>query len=233
MSRPIAVRDAATTVLLRDEDSGARDGLEVLLLRRHANHVFGANAYVFPGGAIDAADRDPALAARCIGPAGQPASPARRDDELAAPMAAIRECFEEAGLLVGCAIGRDDPARCDALRVALNQQTQSWTRVAEALDLTFALDDLVYFAHWTTPVGPPKRYATHFFAALAPAGDALCDGCETTHAWWVTPATALDAYARGAIELMPPTSATLASLRDYASAAAALSGLAAGTVRYA
>lgn len=232
MSRPIVVRDAATTVLLRDEHSGAANGLEVLLLRRHANHVFGANAYVFPGGAIDAADRDPALVARCAGQTGALARTAVME-KLAAPMAAIRECFEEAGLLVGCAVGHDDPAQCDALRVALNEQTQTWPCVAEALDLTFTLEELVYFAHWTTPIGPPKRYATRFFAAAAPAGDALCDGCETTHAWWVTPTTALNAWSRGDIELMEPTSATLASLRGYASTAAALDALAAGTVRYA
>jgi len=229
MSGPIAVRDAATTVLLRDKDSGAERGLETLLLRRHANHVFGANAYVFPGGAIDAADRDPMLAARSQGGVANSASLGHH--ELAAPMAAIRECFEEAGLLVGCAATDCEPQQYEALRAALNEQTQSWPLVAEALDLRFSLDALIYFAHWTTPLGPPKRYATRFFAAAAPPGDALCDGYETTHTWWARPGAALDAYARGDIELMEPTSATLASLCDYTSVADALAGLAATAVR--
>lgn len=225
MSPAIAVRDAATTVLLRDTDGGATHGLETLLLRRHGNHVFGANAYVFPGGAIDAADDDPALAARCQGRVVQ-ARAGLGTHELAASMAAIRECFEEAGLLVGCAAQRADTASLEAMRTALNAQTQTWAQVAEALDLCFSLDALLYFAQWTTPVGPPKRYATRFFAAAAPPGEATCDGYETTHVWWAPPADALAARQRGEIELMPPTSSTLAWLCDYSTVDTALEGLA-------
>ncbi|MES1928599.1 NUDIX hydrolase [Salinisphaera dokdonensis CL-ES53] len=223
MSREVVVREAATTVLLRDAAQRGPDQLEVLLLRRHASHVFGANAYVFPGGAIDEADSDTALAARCISGTEQAAT-AGGSVGLAASMAAIRECFEEAGLLVGC-VARGDESQRDALRVALNDQTRAWADVAAVLDLRFTLDDLRYFAHWTTPAGPPKRYSTRFFAAAAPDGEALCDGHETTHVWWASPAEAVTAHDRGEITLMTPTRATLETLRNYDNVDDALAGL--------
>ena len=223
MSGAVAVRDAATTVLLRDADPGETGGLEVLLLRRHGSHVFGANAYVFPGGAIDAADSDPALAARCISGAEQ-ATTEGGEIGLAAAMAAIRECFEEAGLLVGC-MARGNEGQRDALRAALNDQSRVWRDVADVLDLRFTLDDLRYFAHWTTPAGAPKRYSTRFFAAAAPDGEARCDGHETTHVWWAPPAEAVAAHDRGEITLMTPTRATLETLRAYGNTADALAGL--------
>jgi 8-oxo-dGTP pyrophosphatase MutT (NUDIX family) len=227
MSHEVVVRDAATTVLLRDAPGREARGLETLLLRRHAGHVFGANAYVFPGGAIDADDSDPALAARCGSGVEQALAQARGrgdDKQLAAWMAAIRECFEEAGLLVGCAARAPDFPR-DELRQALNAQHRGWAEVAEVLDLEFALDELVYFAHWTTPPGPPKRYSTRFFAAAAPPGEALCDGHETTRVWWAPPEQALAAHDRGEIALMTPTRATLETLCDYDSVETALAGL--------
>lgn len=222
MSRLVTVRDAATTALLRD---GAASGLEVLLLRRHASHVFGANAYVFPGGALDAADEDADLRARCVGDADA-IDEAVGDNGFALAMAAIRECFEEAGLLVACASHAQVTAdRRDALRAALNAQATTWVDVVSEMDLRFDLAALAFFAHWTTPAGPPKRYSTRFFAAAAPEGEAYCDGLETTHVWWAPPAQAVAAHDRGDIELMTPTRATLESLARYPDADTALAAL--------
>lgn len=227
MSDGVTVRDAATAAVLRD----GTEGLEVLLLRRHGGHVFGANAYVFPGGAVDDSDADAVLAARvsagvdyaraCLGETGRP---------LAFWLAAIRECFEEAGLLVGCS---HLPAEIPAdERDALNAGDRSWADVAARLELRFALDDLVYFAQWTTPPGRPRRYATRFFAARAPEGQrAACDGHETVDHWWAGPAAALASHDRGEIEMMHPTRVTLERLCDYEDVESALAGLMAdGTV---
>ncbi|WP_353247443.1 NUDIX hydrolase [Salinisphaera sp. T31B1] len=220
----MTIREAATVALLRDRCAQ----LEVLLLRRHSAHVFAANAYVFPGGAVDRADGDAGLAARvaggleyaeaCLGDTGAPT---------AYWTAAIRECFEEAGMLIACEAGHVEADRHRRLRDALNNGDMPWAAVIDALDLTFHLERLVYFSHWTTPAGAPKRYSTRFFAAHAPVGQqALCDGSETIQAWWARPADALAACERGEIHLMTPTRATLRRLAGYADASAALDGLA-------
>lgn len=216
----VAVRDAATTALLRD---GAQ-GIETLLLRRHGGHVFGANAYVYPGGAVDPADGHASLRERCVAGLG-PVRSQLGDQGLAWWMAAIRECFEEAGLLIGARAGCSDPDVHEQVRQALNAQAMDWPTAAQRLDLRFTLDTLTLFAHWTTPVGPPKRYSTRFFVAAAPEGEACCDGRETTRLWWAPPRDALAAQTRGEIELMVPTRATLQTLCEFDSVDAAIAGL--------
>lgn len=209
----VEVRDAATLALLRDGDGG----LEVLLLRRDPGHVFGANAYVFPGGACDVADRD-ALTQVCSG--------AELSDVLYR-VAAIRECFEEAGLMVALTGDLpDDPARTD-LRDALNTAQLGWHELLARAGMQMRLDDLVAFACWTTPEGAPKRYATRFFAARAPAGQiAKADGTETVSARWVRPAEALVEADTGRRHLMRPTRASLEMLAEFEDTDTALARLA-------
>jgi len=231
MSAPVRIRQAATAALLRDGESG----LEVLLLRRHAGHVFGANAYVFPGGAVDAADSGAAFAARSASGLdyANACFESELDDDSAVQAnavaywtAAIRECFEEAGVLVACDCGHIESDRVLSARTALNAGTRHWADVISDLDLRFRLDDLVYFAHWTTPAGMPKRYSTRFFAARAPAEQSvLCDGMETTRAWWARPADAIAAHEAGEIHMMVPTRSTLERLRDHADTDTALADL--------
>lgn len=209
---PVAIRDAATVAVLRD---GPRGRLEVLLLRRHHGHVFGAGADVFPGGAVDAADA--ALARRYR--AG------RAFSDAAWRMAAIRECFEEAGLLL--APSSLAWLRLASLRAALNAGRLDWTEVIDAVGGHIDLAAPIAFARWTTPPGLPKRYATRFYALAAPSGQqATPDGRETVAAEWVAPATALAAADAGRRWLMAPTRATLARLAHYRDTAAALAGLA-------
>ncbi len=220
----VTVRRAATVALLRD----APDGLQVFLLRRHPNHVFGASAYVYPGGALDTADADLRLHARYGADCAAAARAALgADDALAYWVAGARECFEEAGVLVGCDIGRP-PSGADlaAARDDLNAGTLAWVDLAERLDLRFNTQQLQYFAHWTTPAGPPKRYSTRFFAARMPGSQkAIPDGLETTHGQWLRPQQALQRQRNGDIQLMHPTQATLELLAGFTDADTALSDL--------
>ncbi|MGN8159319.1 NUDIX hydrolase [Salinisphaera sp. RV14] len=210
----VAIRNAATVAVLRD---GRQGRLEVLLLRRHHGHVFGAGADVFPGGAVDAADT--ALAERCRAGCGLP--------DAAWRMAGLRECFEEAGLLFTATAL--DAARVAAERIALNAGRRAWADVVDALALDLDLTAPVAFAHWTTPPGPPKRYATRFYALAAPVDQpARADGGETVAADWVAPAVALADADAGRRWLMTPTRATLARLTHYRNTVAALAGLAQG-----
>lgn len=131
-------------------------------------------------------------------------------------------------MLVGCDIDASTPAaRISTQRDALNTGAGDWLRVAEQLDLRFQPERLAYFAYWLTPPGPPRRYATRFFAAAAPAGQiGAADGRETTQLDWLTPTQALAYQRAGEISLMPPTQITLQQLRGYDDAASALAGLA-------
>ncbi len=220
----VTVRRAATVALLRDTPSG----LQVFLLLRHPNHVFGASAYVYPGGAVDKADAAPRLTARYSENCAAMATAALGvDDALSYWVAAARECFEEAGVLVGCDIGRPmSGPDLAAARDALNASTLSWTDLAEQMDLRFDTAAVTYFAHWTTPAGPPKRYSTRFFAAKMPGSQkAVPDGLETTHGQWLRPREALERQRAGEIQLMHPTQATLELLAGFADADAALADL--------
>lgn len=205
---PVTIREAATVAVLRD---AARGELEVLLLRRHHGHVFGAGADVFPGGAVDAAD-------------GELARNAGRADG-AWRVAALRECFEEAGLLF--TTRELEPERVAAERAALNAGRRDWAGVLEVLGIELDLRAPVAFARWTTPPGPPRRYATRFYALAAPgAQPARADGRETVAAEWIAPQAALAQAEAGARWLMTPTRATLEQLTHYRDTATALAGLA-------
>lgn len=204
---PAPIRDAATVAVLRDGPDG---GLEVLLLRRHSGHVFGAGADVFPGGAVDIDDveltRDAGLA------------------DAAWRMAALRECFEEAGLLFTAHAPTAE--QIVDRRRALNAGHCDWRDVIDALALELDLAAPVAFARWTTPPGPPKRYATRFYALAAPRGQhARADGRETVAAEWTAPAAALADADAGRRWLMTPTRATLVQLAHYRDTATALADL--------
>lgn len=218
--QPVAARPAATVVLLRD----AEGGLEVLLLRRHRRSGFAAGAWVFPGGVVDAGDRDGALLERLDGPS--PGEWARRlgivdaGEALGYVVASIREAFEETGILLARpdGVGRP-PAAAGSLEVArraLLNEVVGLRDVAVGNGLRLCGGELVYIAHWITPTPEPRRYDTRFFAAHAPPG-ARCTvhDAEMTDALWLKPAEAVRRFEAGEMKLLPPTVHTLRRLSRY------------------
>lgn len=230
---PVVPSPAATLVLLRDRPAG---GVEVLLLRRHRASRFAPGDFVFPGGKLEPGDGAPRAVACCAGPPGPEA--ARRlglaeaaGTALAYWIAAVRETFEEVGVLLardgGGAPARLDPARLATWRRACRTDHAAFWSMLAAERLTLATDRLVYFAHWITPEERPLRFDTRFFAAPAPAGqEAVADAHEITEVRWLAPRDALAAAARGELSLRTPTARNLELFDGAASAAAALARLA-------
>jgi 8-oxo-dGTP pyrophosphatase MutT (NUDIX family) len=229
---PVTAVPAATVVVLRDRPAGA---FEILLIRRHSASKFAAGDFVFPGGRIEADDAPDSAAAWCR---GLDAARAARALGLEAPanaalghwVGAIRETFEEVGLLLAYAAdGR--PARLDderhaAYRRACQRDHRAFVDMIRAERLTLATDRLVYFAHWITPVVQPLRFDTRFFATDMPAvHEAVADEHEITEVQWLTPREALDANARGELSLRNPTIKNLELFDGAPSAAAALDRL--------
>lgn len=220
--KAVPVRNAATLVLLRD---GAA-GLETFMLERGAATAFVPGAHVFPGGALDPADADPAIYARCDGldDAGASERLEVPRDGLAYWVAAIRESFEEAGVLLatdeaGEAPDWHDPAlraRLAAARTALHAGETSLAEILTAEQLRLPVSRLRYYGHWVTPPGPPRRYSTRFFATRAPAGQDLThDGVETVAGGWFDPGHALRCYRRGELSMILPTEMQLQLLRRF------------------
>jgi 8-oxo-dGTP pyrophosphatase MutT (NUDIX family) len=216
MSQPVIPRPAATISIVRD----VADGFEVLMMQRTHSARFMPGAYVFPGGAIDREDRDPELYALCSGIDDAAASRVLgvERDGLAYWVGAIRECFEEAGLLLcydaaGDLVHFEHPeieARFVAHRAALNAGKMAFLDFCRAERLRLATDRLTYFSHWITPVAAPKRYDTRFFAAIVPQHQQpLHDAQELIDTVWVRPAEALERDRAGTLSLRTPTIATL------------------------
>jgi len=210
-------RKAATLVVVRD----ASPGIEVLLYRRAERGDHYSGAWVFPGGVVEASDRAARFA--CVGLDDAEAS--RRlgleRDGLDYWIAAIRECFEEAGVLFAYEadgsivdLDRDDAARLGPWRQALHRGDRGVDALCAAEDLRLATDRLVYLSHWLTPVARSKRFDARFFIAAMPAAQTpLHDGAEMVEQLWVRPA---DALARGeALKLLTPTQTTLKLLSQF------------------
>ncbi|GAC1594943.1 MAG: NUDIX hydrolase [Acidimicrobiales bacterium] len=225
---PVPVRDAATVMLVRDAPSGG--ALEVFMLRRNLNSDFVGGAYVFPGGGVDATDRSDDLEAICTG-----RDDAQASDILGIPhgglafwVAAVRECFEEAGVLLakdrsGAVISFAEPStatRFEEHRAAMNAGETSLIEVCRAEDLVLDVTAMHYFAHWITPIGPPRRYDTRFFVGAAPPEQVpLHDNREVIANLWITPGDALARYAKGEFELIMPTIKNLQALDRFSSSA--------------
>lgn len=235
MIRPVAPRRAATVMLLRDAPE-----LEVLLLRRSRNTPFVPGAHVFPGGAVDPRDSEPRLAPVVDG-LDEPSASSMlgvETDATALWVAAVRECLEEAGVL----LARDGAGPMGADHAVLRDLPELRRRVESGDEhladlyarhgLRIPLDDLVYVARWITPEESPRRYDTRFFAAAMPAGQvAVVDRWEAVHASWWQPAEALESWQAGAIDLIEPTVASLALLAEFPSTDVALDTLRAGARR--
>ena len=217
-------RAAATVVLVRESAAGP----EVLLLRRNRATGFVPGAYVFPGGRVDAADGEDALAECWDGLTREDAAgrlglgPDADPPAIAYYGAAVREAVEETGLLPGVVAGRgagggelSGKAVRDA-REALLGEGVPFARVLRRLGARLDGAAVEYIAHWVTPVVEPRRYDTRFFAARVPRGAAVVyDEREMTDAVWLTPHAALARHRDGRLPMIFPTIRTLEDLCDF------------------
>lgn len=214
-AEPSTPRPAATVALVRD----ASDGIEVLLLRRSATMQFAASQSVFPGGGVDPQDRllvdfvppeertwwserlgcDPTTACALVG-------------------AAVRETFEETGVLLARSRERSAPvdadtAEMDRLRRQLEGKQLTFAHVLTRLDARVDSRALRPWSRWVTPVWSARRYDTLVLVAAIPAGHTVrADSSESVSATWVTPADAVSQHGRGELAMLTPTIETLREL---------------------
>jgi 8-oxo-dGTP pyrophosphatase MutT (NUDIX family) len=222
---PNPPRRAATVVLLRERP----DGPQAYLLRRHTTMKFAAGMYAFPGGGVDPRDADHSVA--WAGP--EPAEWAKRfgtsaSDARAIVCAAVRETFEESGVLLA---GPDaDTVASDttgddweADRAALVAREQTLTEFLERRDLVLRSDLLGAWARWVTPEFEDRRYDTWFFVAALPRGQRTRDvSGEADRVTWARPVDALAQHKAQEMAMLPPTIDTLRHLAELPDAAAAL-----------
>lgn len=215
-------RPAATLILARDGDQGP----EIFMMQRTLTANFVAGAYVFPGGAVDPADHDPwwsqganlddDAASRVLG---------LESGGLAYWVAAVRECFEESGLLLAADAAGSTPGAAElaALRARAAAGELDFTTLCRECGLFPALSSLRYFSHWITPPGLPRRFDTRFFLAAAPAEQiAAADQVETIAHAWLRPEDALARQKRGEMEMVFATIQTLKALSGFDSVQALL-----------
>lgn len=223
---PATPRPSAAIVLLRPRDAG---GVEVYMIRRHVRNEFAPDRFVFPGGSVKSADREAELVpgmCAVVAPGPTTLGGGFR-------VGALRECFEEAGVLLAWRAGRPlavhaaDVARFAAYRAGLQTKALTMADVVRAERLTLATDTLLHWAHWITPEALPLRFDTHFFLAEMPAAqEAVHDHFETSDGIWIQPEDALARCERGT---MPLVFATMHQLR----ALNGLSDVTAGRRRFA
>ena len=205
----IAVARPSSTVVLARESGGAP---ELLLMRRHHRSAFGG-AHAFPGGVLE--DDDALVDDHCAGITVDEADALLGVDQgLAYFSAAIRELFEESGVLLATPGGQG--ADLAAARDALNQGTLGWRSFVVDHDMQLHCDALHYFSFWITPVALPRRFSTRFFLAAMPEDqDAEHCGGELTDSCWLSAGDALAACRAGTISLHFPTLRTLEALAPH------------------
>lgn len=211
-SSDVAIRPASAIVLAR----AAPSGLEVFMLERTSEAVFAGGMHVFPGGRVDPADHDPDYALLAVGPSAEQAAQvsAIGQNALGYWVAAIRECFEEAGFLLaydssgGLVRIADDAmrARFDGYRVALHDGELSLAELCRRESLRLAIDRIHFLHAWVTPAGRPRRFDTRFFLAAVPESQTGAhDNVETVSSHWIRPVDAMARNDAGTFGLMGPT----------------------------
>jgi 8-oxo-dGTP pyrophosphatase MutT (NUDIX family) len=202
---------AATILLVRDQPA-----FEVLMVKRHHQIDFASGALVFPGGKIEPGDADPAWAEHCRGWDAHP------DGERRLRIAALREAFEESGVL----LARDvDGVPWRAVETAAASREKiakgelAFLELVRSLEVQLDLEAMAPFARWITPRMMPKRFDTWFFIATAPEDQfAVCDGYETVDAEWIEPGVALGLADRGERKIIFPTRMNLQLLAESGNA---------------
>lgn len=209
--QPAPIVPAATVLLLRDRP----DGLEVFMVVRHHQIDFASGALVFPGGKADPQDFEPELRALTEG--------GNDDDKLfAAEVSALRETFEECGILLanetrtGKLIDGLKLASLQKYRKPIVDGEMTFAKLLQDEGLKLQCGNLAHFAHWITPDMMPKRFDTHFFAAFAPEDHlALHDGHESVDSVWIRPAVALAEAEEGKRTVIFPTLRNIEKLAKY------------------
>jgi 8-oxo-dGTP pyrophosphatase MutT (NUDIX family) len=230
---PVTPFPSSTVILLRDEPAGG--SFSILMLERHGSITF-PGVHAFPGGIVDPTDHDVpgALLPReqawaAVGEGDRP------PDALPYWVAAVRELFEEMGILLASRNGRMLEGPLDETLLTLRPRVLAGEPLVTLLaghGLVPATHALYSFARWVTPSTNPKRFDTRFLVGRVPAGqDAVVDGTETVSHEWLTPAAALGAYGEGRIQLMPPTVRTLDDLAQFPSVDAVLANARTRVVR--
>ncbi len=226
---PATPNDAATVIITRDSNKGQ---YQVYMMRRHKKQAFMGGAFVFPGGRLDRADCDPDLAAFVRGPSASEAKQLLQaaeipeDKALGLYFAAIRETFEEAGILLaytpsGQTIDFHDgetASRFATYRLKLHSREISLKEMAEKENILYALDLLTPYSHWITPEVEAKRFSARFFLARFPKRQLpFHDTMEMTESLWLSPGDALERHRAEKLLLMPPTLKTVVDLNEFAS----------------
>jgi len=220
----VPIRPAATVLLVRDAVDGS-PSTEVFMMRRTATASFGAGIYVFPGGRVDGVDGATDIAPYCEGLDDVEASAKLGIEQggLAYWVAAVRECFEEAGVLLG------KPRAGGALKLrnedrhSVHDGLLSMVDLCRRDDLVLDLSTTHFVDHWITPMGENRRFDTRFFLTEAPSDqDPLHDDKETVDSLWVRPSDALEMHRERELMMMPPTVANLRFLLQHETADDAL-----------
>lgn len=226
---PVTPRPAATVILVRDS---VANQLEIFMVRRDPHARFAADAYVFPGGTLRADDLVTGGEPPCSGLTSDTAHrrfasrgsepPPDPEESLALHVAAVRELFEEAGILLARHEARPpgplDQDVCEALAELRTEIQSGRSLIRAALDLRLELlpESLVYFSHWITPAVSPRRYDTRFFvAADRPEQTASHCGIETVDGNWYSPADLLRQADAGALTLVSVTADHLRVLSEF------------------
>lgn len=224
MSQVVPIRPAATVMLIRDHTLAT---FEVFMLQRTLSAAFAKGMYVFPGGRVDEGDSAGELEDLCDGLSDEQASSLLQVPAggLAYWVAAIRESFEEAGVLLARQHSSQEILRFDnpdmvakfaQARQQINDGKLTLIQLCVRENLRLVTDSIHYVSHWVTPIGESRRFDTRFFVARAPqAQEPLHDDNETIASLWVEPGDALARREQGELAMIPPTIKNLEFLAEY------------------
>ena len=230
----VNIRPAATVMLVDD-----RPDLQVFMMERHANTVFAGGMWVFPGGAVDQDDGTRYMQAMSVHRSDREASALMglNSGGLAFYIAAVREAFEEAGILL--ALNRDKLTRLDlsdagsALRFRkhrddVNDRKRNFLEILQQENLIVDAGAMHYVARWITPIGPPRRFDARFFVVHMPVNQIpVHDDRELVHSCWMPPRVILEKVESEEMVLMTPTLRMVKNLAMFESAVKVISAAAA------